>query len=47
VIYIDLTSPGFFQLMYTTAIGKVVMTVCMVLYVLAFFISRKIMSIEI
>lgn len=47
VIYIDLTSPGFFHVMYTTAIGKVVMTVCMVLYVLAFFISRKIMSIEI
>ena len=47
VIYIDLTSPGFFQVMYTTAIGRIVMTVCMVLYVLAFFISRKIMSIEI
>jgi tight adherence protein B len=47
VIYIDITSPGFFHVMYTTAIGRIVMTICMVLYVSAFFISKKIMSIEI
>lgn len=47
VLYIDVTSPGFFHVMYTTYIGRIVMTVCMMLYIVAFFISKKIMSIEI
>lgn len=46
VFYIDTTSPGFFHIMYTTGIGRILMTICMALYVTAFFIARKIMRIE-
>ncbi len=47
VFYIDLTSPGFFNIMYTTGIGRILMTVCMIFYIMAFFIAKKIMNIEI
>lgn len=47
VLYIDLTSPGFFSQMYETAVGKIVMTVCLALYVLACFLANRIMKIEV
>ncbi|WP_143322193.1 type II secretion system F family protein [Clostridium sp. HBUAS56010] len=47
VIYIDLTSPGFFTIMYTTGIGRILMTVCMLIYIISFFFAHKIMEIEI
>ncbi|MFT4004463.1 MAG: type II secretion system F family protein [Lacrimispora sp.] len=46
VLYIDMTSPGFFHIMYTTWIGRILMTICMALYVTAFFIAKRIMKIE-
>ena len=46
VLYIDMTSPGFFHIMYTTGIGRILMTICMALYVAAFFIAKRIMKIE-
>ncbi|WP_243110061.1 type II secretion system F family protein [Clostridium sp. E02] len=47
VIYIDLTSPGFFHMMYATGIGRILMTACMVVYMIAYLLARKIMTIEI
>lgn len=47
VFYIDMTSPGFFNIMYSTSIGRVLMTVCMIVYIGAFFIAKRIMRIEI
>ena len=47
VLYIDMTSPGFFDLMYGTGVGRVLMTACMAAYIAAFVIARKIMQIEI
>ena len=32
ILYIDVTSPGFFHMMYTTWAGRAVMTVCLFLY---------------
>ena len=43
VIYIDFTSPGFFQVMYTTIAGRVVMTVCLVVYAVSWMISDRIL----
>ncbi len=43
VIYIDFTSPGFFQVMYTTVAGRVVMTVCLVVYAVSWMISDRIL----
>ncbi len=47
VIYIDFTSPGFFQIMYTTGAGRILMTICMAIYMIAFWTAKRIMDIEI
>lgn len=47
VIYVDSTSPGFFTLMYTSLLGRIIMTICLLVYVLALYISNKILNIEI
>ncbi|PJJ30207.1 type II secretion system F family protein [Lacrimispora celerecrescens] len=47
VLYIDLTSPGFFNIMYSTGIGRILMTLCMIIYIAALGIAKWIMRIEI
>ena len=47
VIYIDATSPGFFDMMYTTMLGRVIMTVCLGVYAAAVVISGRILDIEV
>ena len=47
VFYIELTSPGFFDLLYGTAAGRVVMTVCLGIYLGACSLSKKILEIRI
>ena len=47
VLYVDLSSPGFFVLMYETVIGRVVMTGCLMIYLLSCMISGKILQIEV
>lgn len=46
VLYIDSTSPGFFNLMYSTLIGRAVMTVCLIIYLFAYYLSGKLLDIE-
>lgn len=46
ILYMNITSPDFLKIMYETAMGRIVMTVCLVVYVAAFFIAEKIMNIE-
>ena len=46
VVYIDLTNPGFFTVMYTTIVGRIVMTVCLAAYLFSVRLSMKILSIE-
>lgn len=47
VLYIDQSSPGFFSLMYTTVVGRVVMTACLAAYAFAIRLSWKILNIEV
>lgn len=47
VLYIDLSSPGFFTQMYETTVGRIVMTVCLLVYLCACFLSGRIMKIEV
>lgn len=47
IAYVDITSPGFFQVLYTTEAGRILMTICLAVYVTAIWISGKILSIEI
>ena len=47
VLYVDLTSPGFFDVMYTTGAGRMVMTVCLGIYLTAVAAAWKILEIEV
>lgn len=47
VIYIDTTSPGFFNMMYSGILGRVIMSVCLAVYIAAIYISGRILEIEI
>lgn len=47
VIYIDVSSPGFFNVMYDGLMGRLIMTVCLAVYIAAIVLGRKILEIEI
>lgn len=47
VLYVDFTSPGFFEVMYTTLPGRAVMTVCLICYLTAAAAARRILEIEV
>lgn len=47
ILYIDVSSPGFFQCLYHNIAGIAIMTVCMTVYFLAVLLSEKIMSVEV
>ncbi len=47
ILYVDLSSPGFFDVLYHTAFGRVIMTGCLAVYAGAILLSEKIMSIEV
>ena len=47
ILYVDLSSPGFFDVLYGTGLGRVVMTICLAVYAGAILLSEKIMSIEV
>jgi len=45
--YISITSADFFGVMYETLIGRIIMTICLVAYITAYWISERIVDIEI
>ena len=47
ILYMTLASPGFLDLMYTTAFGALIMTVCLMLYAAAVLWAGKIVDIEV
>lgn len=47
VLYIDFSSPGFFDLMYETGAGRGIMTACLVICAAAYVLAGKILSIEV
>ena len=47
IVYMRLASPGFLDLMYTTALGALVMTGCLGIYAFAVWWSGRIVDIEI
>lgn len=47
ILYIELTSKGYFDTLYQTLGGNILMTVCLVIYLAANSISQKIMDIEV
>lgn len=47
IIYIELTSKGFFDVLYHNLTGILIMTVCLAVYLAAFMISRRLVEIEV
>lgn len=45
--YVRLTTPDYFDAVYHNLFGNLVMTVCLLIYAFAYFMSEKIMEIEI
>ena len=47
ILYINFSSPNYFKTMYTSLIGKVVMSISLLIYILAIYVSKKIMDIRV
>ncbi len=47
ILYISITSPGFFAVLYHNPVGYVVMTICVVVYIISFAMSEKIVNIAV
>lgn len=47
VLYIDISSPGFFNIMYTTFIGRACMSIGLIVYLFAIYISKRLLNIEV
>ncbi len=47
IFYVEGTSPGFFDQMYCTGMGRGLMTMCLMLYLAAFWLSERILEIEV
>ena len=46
VLYLNLMNPGFFDILYETILGRIVMTICLLVYLAAIWMGRKILVIE-
>lgn len=47
ILYIELTSKGFFSILYESFFGRIVMSICLIIYLFSLFLSSKIMNITI
>ena len=47
LLYMQLTSPGFLDILYTTAFGAFVMTACLLVYAVSLFWGRQIVDIRV
>jgi len=47
VFYIEFTSPGFFDVLYTTFVGRMIMTVCLLVYLGACRLSKMFLEIAV
>lgn len=47
MLYIGITSKGFFAVLYHNAAGIIVMSICLLVYLFAFFLSERIVHIEV
>lgn len=45
IIYVDMTSPGFFDLMYESWMGRGIMTACLAVYLAAWYLAGKMLEI--
>ena len=46
LFYMDITSKGYFDVLYHNIVGMIIMTICMIVYIAAYLLSEKITEIE-
>ena len=46
ICYVKLTSPGMLDIMYNSLVGRLLMTVCLIIFILALVLSEKITNME-
>lgn len=47
LVYMDISSPGYFSVLYDTLLGRGIMTICFILYLAAWFLADKIADIRV
>lgn len=47
IFYIDMTSKGYFDALYADVAGRIIMTICLIIYIFAVRMMGKIMNIEV
>lgn len=47
ILYIDITSLGYFQPLYHNAVGMIIMSICLAAYCIAYRLAQKIIRIEV
>lgn len=47
VFYVESSSPGFFDQMYGTSMGRMLMSGCLAVYLASFLLAAKILDIEV
>ena len=47
IIYLQVGSPGYLDVMYTTLGGRILMTICLILFAVSYKIGKKITNIEV
>ena len=47
LLYVSATSPGFFDVLYHNALGVIIMTCCLIAYLAAFWMAKRIVEIRI
>lgn len=47
LFYVNLTSPEFTEVLYSCIAGRIVMTICLIVYIISIIVGRKIVDIEI
>lgn len=47
ILYMQISFPGFLDVLYSSAFGSIVMSVCLAVYMASWYIGRKIVEIEV
>jgi tight adherence protein B len=47
IVYLQISSPGYLDVMYSTITGRILMTVCLILFAVSYKVGKKIIDIEV
>ena len=47
ILYVSIASGGYFDVLYTTSAGRVIMTICLAVYIAAYVSGKRIIEIKV